>query len=216
MSLPLVHEVEQVLRWFVAIHPKRIRLALVGGIAVSARTEAASTTYAQFVVSLPSDLDPESYLSTLAERGFAETGRVGFLPAGTSLEDSEEVHLIPVQATVRQHRNGPGITLTFDACTTVNDEIVAGAEPIELANGLVTNVACVGDLIALMLQDQRPPLNRVDLATLSTFADDTQWERAAATVDLMKARGGAPGLNLMASLNLWRSKAKAGRDRDRT
>jgi hypothetical protein len=38
MPLPLMREVEQVLRRFIALHPRHIRLALVGGLAVSART----------------------------------------------------------------------------------------------------------------------------------------------------------------------------------
>ena len=54
------------------------------------------------------------------------------------------------------------------------------------------------------LDDARRPRDRDDLTKLAAVASPDEWARAAASVDLIDARGFARGRDLRAALASWR------------
>lgn len=94
-------------------------------------------------------------------------------------------------STIRLRRSGRGpiVDLLF-AASGIEVEIVRAADPIEIAAGLVADVAQVGHVIAMKLisrDPERRPRDQQDLVGLATVADDQEWQRAEAA-----SRGSEP------------------------
>jgi hypothetical protein len=190
-----MNALERALREFLVARPSQIGIALVGGLAVSARTEPRFTRDLDFAVAFASDAEAEQYVLLLRHAGYE---------LAAALEQVERTRL----STVRLRRGGTGplIDLLF-AATGIENEIVAAAEPLEIANGVTTEVAQVGHLIAMKLiarDDKLRPQDRADLLALSKVADEIEWERAAAAVRLVETRGFHRNRDLVAALEEWR------------
>jgi hypothetical protein len=110
-------------------------------------------------------------------------------------------------ATVRlsraSERKAPVIDLLF-ASSGIEPEIVAEAEPLDLAPGLTLGVARTGHLIALKVlarDDTRRPLDIADLRALLEIASDVELSRAREALTLITARGYHRGRNLLADFD---------------
>lgn len=173
------------------------RWALVGGLAVSARTEPRFTRDLDVAVAVPDDGAAERLARALLGRGYTveweltgPSGRlVGMrLVAPPRGEEAEEVVL----------------DLLF-ASSGIEDQVVAAATPLPFLPGLSVPVAALGHLLALKLLSAHPdrrPQDLVDLRNLVRAASAGELARARAAAQEIQARGFHRGKDLPAELEL--------------
>jgi predicted nucleotidyltransferase len=168
--------------------------ALVGGLAVSARTEPRFTRDADLAIAVASDAEAESLIRTLGARGHAVKAVV-------------EQEAVGRLATVRLANSGkpqaPVIDLLF-ASSGIEPEVVADAESIELLPSLTIGVARTGHLIALKVlsrDDVRRPQDAGDLRALLRVASPVEVARARTALAMIAARGYHRGRDLMSEMD---------------
>lgn len=161
----------------------RLRWALVGGLAVSARTEPRFTRDVDLVIAVRGDQDAEQAVHTLQRRGYGVHALVEEAAAGRL-------------ATARLAPRGEdeaGIVLdVLFASSGIEPEIAGSAEPLEILPGLRVPVASVGHLLALKLlsrDDRTRPQDQVDLVQLLRVAEPGDIEAARHAVALIHSRG---------------------------
>jgi hypothetical protein len=171
-----------------------VSFALVGGLAVSARTEPRFTRDADLAVALASDAEAEALIHSLRARDYGIEAVV----------DQEAVgRLATVRLTRSRELQAPVIDLLF-ASSGIEAEVVVEAEPIELLPNLTMGVARTGHLIALKVlsrDDARRPQDLVDLRALLRVASPTELGRARDSLALITARGYHRGRDLMTEMN---------------
>lgn len=196
---PLVTALEQALaRIARELEDREARFALVGGLAVSARSEPRLTRDADLVVAVESDEEAEDLIRGLADGGYQTEMLV------------EQEHTGRL-ATVRlQHPDDGGlVTDLLFASSGIEAEIVDAAETIVLLGNLTLPVASVGHLIAMKLlarDDRNRPLDADDLRSLSEVATAHDWHEAARATALIEARGYARRRDLTAALTTLRER----------
>lgn len=169
------------------------RFALVGGFAVSARTEPRFTRDLDLVVAVDDDASAEALLRELVRRGYAivaaveqeAAGRLATARLATPLGDDLVVDLLFASSGVEQ-------------------EIAGRAEAMELLPELVVPVARTGDLLALKLlarDDDTRPQDAADLRALRAVASADDLALARDTAALIVQRGFARGRDLVAALD---------------
>lgn len=169
------------------------RFALVGGFAVSARSEPRFTRDVDLVVSVDDDASAEALLRKLVLRGYRviaaieqeAAGRLASARLSTPLGDDLVVDLL-------------------FASSGVEPEIAARAEALELLPELVVPVARTGDLLALKLlarDDDTRPQDAADLRALRAVASADDLALARDTAALIAERGFARGRDLVAALD---------------
>lgn len=160
-----------------------VPFALVGGIAVSARTEPRFTRDVDFAVAVDQDEDAEKVVTFLKGRGYAINAIV---------EQEKRKRLATVRlVSAMKEQPGVLVDLLF-ASSGIEREIVEAAERIEVWNAVVLPVAALGHLIALKVlarNDKTRPQDAVDLHGLLAVADDSEIERARKAVLLITKRG---------------------------
>lgn len=159
------------------------RAALVGGLAVSARTEARFTRDLDLAVAVAGDADAEALVLKLLTAGYGAvamieqevTGRFATARLVTPGSDPDAVVVDLLFAT-------SGIEL----------EIVAEATELEIWPGTFGRVARTGHLIALKILSRDPrtrPQDQVDLVGLISAADENELALAFAAARLIEDRG---------------------------
>jgi len=187
--------VEQALRRIVAdlqsmSHP----FALVGGFAISARTEPRFTRDVDLVVAVSDDGAAELLVRALAERGYTLVAAV------------EQVAAARLATARLTSPVAPGSELIVDllfASSGVEPEIAARAEILELLDDLMVPVAQTGDLLALKLlarDDETRPQDASDLRALRLVATNDDLALARETATLITERGYSRGRDLIAML----------------
>jgi predicted nucleotidyltransferase len=159
-----------------------VDFALVGGLAVSVRTEPRFTRDADFAVAVSGDAEAEALIQRLRAIGYEVTALV---------EQDAVGRLATVRLALADDTEGPVIDLLF-ASSGIEREIVAGADPLDLLPGLRVKVARVEHLIALKVlsrDDERRPQDLVDLRALIRTASDAEVTGARKALDLILARG---------------------------
>lgn len=157
--------------------------ALVGGLAVSARTEARFTRDLDLAVAVTGDADAEALVRGLMMSGYGvvemieqeATGRFATARLVTPGNDPASVV----------------VDLLF-ASSGIEPEIVAQATALEIWPGTIGKVARTGHLIALKLLSRDPrkrPQDQVDLIALITAADADERALAFAATRLIEDRG---------------------------
>ena len=171
-----------------------VSFALVGGLAVSVRTEPRFTRDADLAVAVASDAEAESLIAQLRAYGYGIEAIV---------EQSAVGRLATVRILRSKEARAPVVDLLF-ASSGIEREIVAEAQPIELLPGLTMSVACVGHLIALKVlsrDDVTRPQDLADLRSLQDVASPSELQRAKDSVALITARGYHRRRDLAAELN---------------
>jgi predicted nucleotidyltransferase len=171
-----------------------VDFALIGGLAVSVRTEPRFTRDADFAVAVTSDAEAEALIRNLRARGY-------------EVEALVEQDAVGRLATVRlavaaEAERSPVVDLLF-ASSGIEREIATEAEPIELLPGLELKVACIEHLIALKVSlrdDVRRPQDVVDLRALLHVATTAQVSRARDALTLITRRGYHRGRELVPQL----------------
>lgn len=171
-----------------------IDFALIGGLAVSVRTEPRFTRDADFAVAVASDREAEGLIRDLRARGYEVAALV---------EQEAAKRLAAVRLTVAGDAEGPVMDLLF-ASSGIEREVVAAGEPIELLPGLTVRVARIEHLIALKVlsrDDERRPQDLVDLRALLRAATTEEVARAREALALIATRGYHRGRELAAQLD---------------
>ena len=172
-------------------------IALVGGLAVSARAEPRLTRDVDLAVAVARDAEAEALVQALVADGYATL----------ALVEQEATHRL---ATVRlsvpgETARGVVADLLF-ASSGIEAIVVAEAERLEAFPGVVLPVARTGHLIALKLlsrDDRRRPQDAADLRALFKVATEPEIERARAALEVIERRGFARGRDLRAALVEW-------------
>jgi predicted nucleotidyltransferase len=161
----------------------RLRWALVGGLAVSARTEPRFTRDVDLVIAVPGDRDAEQAVRALQQRGY----RV------TALVEQEAVGRLATARLVPRGQEEAGFVLdVLFASSGIEPEIAESAEAMEILPGLRVPVASVGHLLALKLlsrDDRTRPQDQVDLVHLLRVATPGDIVVARRAVALIHTRG---------------------------
>jgi hypothetical protein len=171
-----------------------VPFALVGGLAVSARTEPRFTRDADLAVALASDEEAEALIRDLMARDYR---------VHATVEQTAIGRLATVRLSRTRQDKSPVIDLLF-ASSGIEAEIVADAEPIELLPGLTIGVAQVSHLIALKVlarDDVSRPLDRADLRALMRVATVTELARARDALSLITTRGYHRGRSLLSEFD---------------
>lgn len=188
-------QLESILRRAVAdLGDAGARVALVGGLAISVRTEPRFTRDADLVVAVDDDREAESLIRRLQSDGY-------------TVDATVEQDVLGRLATVRLTPPGSAEMSVVDllfASSGIEAEVVEGAELIEMLPTLIVPVAQVGHLIALKLlarDDVKRPQDLIDLRALLKEAAPLDIERARHAVVLITARGYHRDRNLSAALD---------------
>lgn len=157
--------------------------ALIGGFAVSARTEPRFTRDVDIAVAVDDDTAAEGLVRSLLAGGYRVlatvdhevTGRLATVRLASPLAGDTDVV----------------VDLLF-ASSGIEREIAQAAERIEIIPGLTLPVATTGHLIALKLlarDDERRPRDAADLRNLAEVASPEDTDVARQAVELIVARG---------------------------
>jgi predicted nucleotidyltransferase len=172
----------------------RLRWAVVGGLAVSARTEPRFTRDVDLVIAVSDDQGAEQAVHSLQRRGYHVRALVEQDPAGR----------LATARLVPPGEGEAGVVLdVLFASSGIEPEIAAVAEVLEILPGLRVPVASVGHLLALKLlsrDDRTRPQDRIDLAALLRVATPTDLEEARHGIALIHARGFQRGRELSRDL----------------
>jgi len=170
-----------------------VSFALVGGLAVSARTEPRFTRDADLAVAVASDAAAEALIGALRARDYR-------------IEAIVEQEAVGRLATVRLTRSGepfgPVIDLLF-ASSGIEPEVIAEAEAIELLPTLRIPVATTAHLIALKIlsrDDVTRPQDVSDLRALLRVASPADVAHARTALALITSRGYQRGRDLEAEM----------------
>jgi hypothetical protein len=173
-----------------------VLFALVGGLAVSVRSEPRFTRDADLAVAVASDSEAEALIRNLPASQF----RIGAVIEHAAVGRLATVRLTPAEAVEDQ---SPVVDLLF-ASSGIEPEIVADAEPVELLPGLTVGVARTSHLIALKVlarDDIKRPLDIADLRALLSVASPADLAHVRELLDLITARGYHRGRNLLADFD---------------
>jgi predicted nucleotidyltransferase len=168
--------------------------ALVGALAVSARTEPRFTRDVDVAVVVADDPDAEAVVRQFSARGYAVFSIV---------EQAATKRL----ATARLSRQPPAgeasviVDLLF-ASSGIEPEVAGQAESIAILAGIEVPVARTGHLLALKVLSRSPerPQDSADIAALMQILDAVERERALDAARLIAARGFARGKSLEAEV----------------
>ncbi|MEQ1910335.1 MAG: nucleotidyl transferase AbiEii/AbiGii toxin family protein [Vicinamibacterales bacterium] len=171
-----------------------IPFALIGGLAVSVRTEPRFTRDADLAVALGTDAEAEALIYRLRSRGHGIEAIV---------EQEAVGRLATVRLTISSDSAAPVVDLLF-ASSGIESEVVADAGAIDLLPQFTIRVARVGHLIALKVlsrDDEERPQDIVDLRALLRVASPSEIERARRSLALIAARGYHRGRDLASEIN---------------
>lgn len=162
---------------------------LIGGLAVSVRTDPRFTRDIDLAVSVVDDTSAEDLARNLVADG---------LTLDTIVEQEAVGRLAMVRLSDKQ---GTSIDMLV-ASSGIEAEIVKDSEMIEVLPELTLPVARVGHLIALKLLSVSPgrETDHSDLRALASVADEVEWKRAKRAVVMITDRGYARGRDLVADL----------------
>lgn len=157
-----------------------VRFALVGGLAVSVRTEPRFTRDIDLAVAVADDDEAESLVLTLSSR--------------YRILSTVEHEALDRLATVRLGASGSAGEAVVDllfASSAIEAEVVAAATDLEVFPGVSLPVARTGHLAALKLlsrSDDRPH-DDIDLRALLAAASPDEIDLASEAIRLILDRG---------------------------
>jgi hypothetical protein len=161
------------------------RWALIGGLAVSARTEPRTTRDLDVTEAVADDREAEQTVRRMVDRGYH---------IDTLLEQEMTERLSTVRLLMPGDHVGIFADLLF-ASSGIEAEVAADADPLEVIPGLIVPVAKTGHLLALKVLALRPdrpqerPQDFSDIRELLRVADDQEIRLARVALDLISRRG---------------------------
>src|SRR3954462_4293539 len=167
----------------------RAGFALIGGLAVSVRTEPRFTRDADLAVAVADDAETETLIDRLRVSGYGIGTVLGQQAVGRLLT----VRLLPTDRPDAQ----PVVDLLF-ASSGIEPEIVRNAEPLEVLPSVIVPVARTAHLLALKLlsrNDTERPQDVIDLRALLRVATPDDIAGARDCAAMIEARGYQRGRN---------------------
>jgi predicted nucleotidyltransferase len=191
-----VNRVEAALRRIAAeLDARQARWALVGGFAVSARTEPRFTRDVDVAVLVESDSAAEQLVRSLTAEGYG----LG------ALVEQDVVGRLATVRLISPNVDGVGVVVDLIFATAgIEAEIVADAEVLEILPDVSMPVATVGHLVALKLlarDDETRPQDAADLQALALVLGPEDQSAARTAVEFITQRGYARGRSLSAMLD---------------
>jgi len=168
--------------------------ALVGALAVSARTEPRFTRDVDVAVAIADDAEAEAVVRQFSAQGYSVFSIV-------------EQAAMKRLATARLSRQPPAgeasviVDLLF-ASSGIEPEVAQQAESIAILAGIEVPVARTGHLLALKVLSRSPerPQDSADITALMQVLDPVERDRAVDAARLIAARGFARGKSLEAEV----------------
>jgi hypothetical protein len=191
-----VTSVESALRRAVAdLNAVKARWALVGGLAVSARTIPRFTRDLDFAVAVANDGEAEDVVHRLRSRDYAPV-------------EVLEQDYVKRLSGVRLARGGSDVVVDLlFASSGIESEVVANADRLEVLPRLTVPVATTPHLIALKVLAGRSQ-DLTDLGYLIPSASSAELDAAREAVKLIQARGFNRGQDVVADLETLIADAK--------
>lgn len=190
-----MNELEAALRRASAdLEARSARWALIGGFAVSARTEPRFTRDVDLAVAVDDDAAAETLVRSLMDDGY------GLI---TMVEQTLTDRLATVRLAAPLIGNSDVVVDLLFASSGIEREITDSAELIDIVPGLTLPIATTGHLIALKLlarDDAHRPQDVADLRVLAAAASAEDLHIAAHAVELIVARGFNRDRDLVAAL----------------
>ena len=179
-----------------ALRELQIPYALIGGLAVSARTEPRFTRDVDLAVAVENDKEAEATIAGLRAKGFSVLA---------ILEQEAADRL----ATTRLHaptvgQQSPVVVDLLFASSGIENEIVEGAEVLELLPDFELPIASLAHLLALKTlarDDRNRPQDLVDIRALVAEATEEQLAKAREALELITSRGFHRNRDLATSLD---------------
>lgn len=156
--------------------------ALLGGWAVSIRTEPRFTRDVDLAVAVTGDAEAESIVRAFGEAGY----RAGALVEQDATQRLATARLVPAQG-----EEGILLDLLF-ASSGIENEICAAAEPLEVLPDLVVPVARPEHLLALKIlarDDRTRPQDAGDIAALLRGMEASALQSTRHALRLIQDRG---------------------------
>jgi predicted nucleotidyltransferase len=188
-----VNRVEAALRRIASdLNALHIHWALVGGFAVSVRTEPRFTRDVDVAVVVDDDQAAERLVRSLIDKGY----RLDAIVEQDSVGRLATARMISLGAD----RLSVVVDVLF-ATAGIEPEIVAAAEVLEVLPGIHMPVAAAGHLVALKLlarDDDTRPQDAADLRALRAVLEPADRAAARTAAELIVDRGFARGRALIA------------------
>lgn len=172
------------------------RWSLIGGLAVSARSEPRTTRDIDVTVAVADDREAEKIVHQMTSLGYS---------IAAHLEQESTDRLSTVRFLMPGDHAGILADLLF-ASSGIEAEVAAEADLYEVIPGLFVPVAKTGHLLALKILALRPerpqerPQDFSDIRELLKVADEREMRRARDALDLISRRGFSRKKNLEAEL----------------
>jgi hypothetical protein len=183
-----VAPLERALRQIVAdLNVVKARWALVGGLAVSARTIPRFTKDLDFAVAVASDAEAEDVVHRLGSHGYKP------------IEILEQDYVERLSGVRLAHSGSDVVVDLLFASSGIENEVVASADHLEVLPRLTAPVATTGHLIALKVLAGRSQ-DLTDLGYLIPAASSSELHAARAAVKLIQERGFNRGQDVVADL----------------
>ena len=173
----------------------RADYAIVGGLAVSARTEPRFTRDADVCVLAPDDAFADALIHSLRSDGYRVLALV---------EQEAAARIATVRLAAPEEADEGVILDLLFASSGVEREVVETAQGMELFDGLMAPIASVPALVALKVlarDDVERPQDRVDLGKLMEVASPADMLEARRLLDLIHERGYDRGRDLRSDLD---------------
>lgn len=167
--------------------------ALVGGLAVSVRTEPRFTRDVDLAMAVEDDDAAEQVVAALGARGWRLV---------EALEQEDADRLAAARFSDGTSSIGPVVDLLF-ASSGVEDEVVSRAEVLEVLPGIRVPVATAADLVVLKLlsvSDERLQ-DEQDLRALVAVLTTADVEAARDAAALVMRRGYGRGRDILATFD---------------
>lgn len=165
----------------------RVRYALIGGLAIGARTALRFTQDADLTVAVESDAQAEKLAHELIAHGYQLSTEIDHVPTGRMAI----LRLIsPVVLHDRDKAEVPLLDLLLHSIG-IEREVVDQAQPVEVLTGVTLPTARVPHLLAMKVlaeSDQRLQ-ERIDLQNLIQVATDADLREVPPLLDKITDRG---------------------------
>lgn len=182
-----------------------VRFALIGGLAVSARSEPRFTRDVDLIVEAHSDDEAERLIHSLLGRGYG---------IHAQLEQKTAKRLATCRLIERANPDGVIVDLFF-ANFGIEDEVLMTASEEEIAEGISLPIVQAEDLIALKLlavSNRNRPRDSEDILNLIEHIPAARLERTRELLRLMAERRPATATGLQQRLDELISLADQSRE----
>ena len=183
------------------------RWALVGGMAVSVRTEPRFTRDVDVAVAVADDAAAEDLIFQLVQRGYQVVGTV---------EQDRTGRLSTARLMPPGEKEGGLLVDLLFASNGIEPELVTTAEILEVGDQLRVPVASVVHLLVaktLARDDKERPQDALDIAGLVREMGPDQWTEAIRAARLVQSRGFARGRHLVDDIEALKTGTEDGINR---